>query len=161
MTAPATAPSAEFESVEVRVDQEDRYRFRVSYPGTSLPSSVADEGPPLGTGAGPDPALVLASAVAHCLSSTLFNTMERSHIGITPIRTSVTVRFGRNAKGRKRVATLEAQIECAPLDEADRERFQRGAGLFEDYCTVTGSVREGVEVRTTVHPPTATSPPAK
>jgi uncharacterized OsmC-like protein len=155
-TEPPT--SAEFPPVHVEVDQVDRYRFEVSYPGVRLPPWVVDEPAPVGTGAGPDPALALAGAVGHCLGSTLFNTLERSRVRATPIRTTMTVTFGRNAAGRKRVVGLEAKIECAPLDEADRERFDRCVAIFEDYCTVTGSVREGIRVRTQVHPPAGEEP---
>jgi organic hydroperoxide reductase OsmC/OhrA len=97
--------------------------------------------------------------VGHCLGSTLFNTLERAHVRATPIRTTVTITFGRNAAGRKRVVGLEARIQCAPLDEADRERFARCVAIFEDYCTVTGSVREGIRVGTQVRPPAVAEPP--
>jgi organic hydroperoxide reductase OsmC/OhrA len=149
----ATRPSAEFPPLRVVVDQVDRYRFELSYPGTSLRPITVDEAAPVGTGAGPDPAQALAGAVGHCLSSTLFNTLERSHVRATRIRTTVTVTFGRNATGRKRVVGLEAQIECAPIDESDRDRFDRCVAIFEDYCTVTGAVREGVQVRTQIRAP--------
>jgi len=145
-------PAAEFPPLQVEVDQVDRYRFEVSYPGTHLRPLTVDEAAPVGTGAGPDPAQALAAAVGHCLSSTLFNTLERARVRATPIRTTVTITFGRNERGRKRIVGLEAQIECAPLDESDRDRFDRSVAIFEDYCTVTGSVREGVPVRTQVRP---------
>lgn len=141
-----TTASAEFPAIEVLATQADRYRFELRYPGTSLAAAVVDEGPPLGGGAGPDPARALAGAVGHCLSSTLFNTLERSRIPSTPIRAKVRLEFGRNARGRKRVAGLTVEIDCAPVNPADRERFDRAVSIFEDYCTVTGSVREGVRV---------------
>jgi len=152
MTSSAVTPSDEFPVSRVTVEQVARYQFEVSYPGTSLRSTTVDEAPPVGTGNGPDPAQALAGAVGHCLSSTLFNTLERSHVRTTPIRTSVTVTFGRNEKGRKRVAALSARIECGPLEESDRARFERCVEIFEDYCTVTGSVRQGVSVHTEVRP---------
>lgn len=158
MTASGVAPSDEFSRSEVKVEQVSRYRFEVSYPGTPLRPITVDEGPPVGGGAGPDPVQALAGAVGHCLSATLFSTLERSRVRTTPIRTTVTVRFGRNANGRKRVARLEARVECAPLEEGDRERFDRCVAIFEDYCTVTGSVREGVDVRTEVQPPSIAGP---
>jgi organic hydroperoxide reductase OsmC/OhrA len=158
MTATEAPPSPESPPLRVEVDQAERYRFEVSYPGTGLRPLTVDEPAPVGAGAGPDPALALAGAVGHCLSSTLFNTLERSHVRATPIRTTVTITFGRNAAGRKRVVGLEVQIECAPLNESDRERFDRSVAIFEDYCTVTGSVREGIRVRTHTHPPAGSGP---
>lgn len=155
MTVEGTKPSEEFAVGRVTVDQVERYRFEVGYPGTTLRPLTVDEPIPLGTGTGPDPALALAGAVGHCLSSTLFNTLERSHVRATPIRTEVTVTFGRNERGRKRVASLDVHIDCAPVDESDRERFDRCVAIFEDYCTVTGSVREGVKVPTAVGAPAA------
>ena len=158
MTVAGTTPSAEFSPVSVTVDQVERYRFEVNYPGTTLRPLTVDEPLPIGTGGGPDPALALAGAVGHCLSSTLFNSLERSRVRTTPIRTAVTVAFGRNERGRKRVTSLDVHIQCAPLDESDRERFDRCVAIFEDYCTVTGSVREGVRVSTEVRPPTDSPP---
>ena len=160
MSANEARASAEFSSLRVEVDQVDRYRFEVSYPESSLPPLTVDEPPPVGGGTGPDPASALAAAVGHCLGSTLFNTLERSHVPATPIRTAVTITFGRNGAGRKRVVALDARIECAPLNESDRERFDRSVAIFEEYCTVTGSVREGIRVLTHVCPPDAGSSPA-
>lgn len=160
MTAPSVAPSDEFPRVAVSVDQVARYQFEVSYPGTPLRPIMVDEAPPVGSGTGPGPAQALAGAVGHCLSSTLYNSLERAHVRSTPIRTRVTVSFGRNERGRLRVANLAVEVECAPLDESDRERFNRCVTIFEDYCTVTGSVRTGIEVRTEVRPPPSPKPSA-
>jgi len=158
MTATPPAPSDEFPTVRVDVSQVDRYRFEVTYPGTELRPLTVDEGPPIGTGAGPDPALALAGAIGHCLGSTLFNTCERSRVRTTAIRTQVTVSFGRNEKGHKRIAALTVRIDCAPVDAADRERFDRAVAIFEEYCTVTGSVRTGIPVLTEVRAPPGGAP---
>jgi uncharacterized OsmC-like protein len=151
---PRVDPPHEFPPVPVELVQVERYRFTVTYPGSTLGPQTVDEAPPVGAGGGPDPVQALAATLGHCLSSTLFNTLERAHVRSTPIRTTVTVTLGRNARGRKRVTGVEVRIACAPLDEADRGRFQRGVAVFEDYCTVTGSVREGVPVVAHVTPAT-------
>ncbi len=77
----------------------------------------------------------------------------------TPIRSTVTVGLGRNARGRKRVLSLTVRLECQPLDEENRTRFDRSVEVFEDYCTVTGAVREGIRVGTTVGAPADPSVP--
>jgi uncharacterized OsmC-like protein len=161
VSAAATQPPGEFSPVQVEVDQVDRYRFQVTYPETPLAPLTVDEPVPVGAGTGPDPGRALAGAVGHCLSTTLYNTLERSRVRATPIRTTVTLRFGRNAAGRKRVIGLAVRIECAPLDEADRDRFNRSVAIFEDYCTVTGSVRQGIPVRTEIRPPMEGGPAEK
>ena len=45
------------------------------------------------------------------------------------------------------------RIETAPLDEGDRERFEHGASIFEQYCPVSGAVREGVVIQLRIRPP--------
>ncbi|HEV2318045.1 MAG TPA: OsmC family protein [Thermoplasmata archaeon] len=158
----ATAPQfEEFPRAKAQVDQIEGYRFQVTYPGTTVPSLVVDEGPPLSQGKGPDPVLMLAAAVGHCLSATLVNTLERARVPATPIRTTVEVVLGRNERKRKRVRSMEVHIECAPLKEEDRPRFERSIEVFEDYCTVTGAVREGIPVQTLVAPPAAVGNPAR
>jgi organic hydroperoxide reductase OsmC/OhrA len=152
---PPIPTSTEFPPLVLRVEQKDRYRFEVTVPGSTRASWTVDEGPPLGAGAGPDPPQALATAIGHCLSATLFNTLERAHVRATPIRTAVTVQFGRNERGRKRVAAIAVQIACSPLEETDRERFDRSVSIFEDFCTVTGAVRDGISIHAQVGPSAA------
>jgi uncharacterized OsmC-like protein len=145
--------SEEFPPVHVRLEQLEGYRFRVTYLDAPIAPLIVDEGAPLGSGTGPDPVLALAGAVGHCLGSTLHNTLERARVPATPIRATVTVGLGRNARGRKRVLSLTVRLECQPLDEEHRTRFDRSVEVFEDYCTVTGAVREGPRVGTSVGAP--------
>jgi uncharacterized OsmC-like protein len=133
--------------------QIERYRFEVRFPNRPYGPSVLDEAPPLGTGAGPNPVESLATAIGHCMGSTLVNTLERAHVEVTPLRTFVDVEVGRNEKGRLRVRSIALSIQTAPLHPEDRERFDRSVALFEDFCTVSGAVREGIPIRSVVAPP--------
>jgi organic hydroperoxide reductase OsmC/OhrA len=133
-----------------RVQQVERYEFRLDFPGATYPPVEVDEARPVGTGHGPNPVQMLAAAVAHCMSSTLQNALERAHVQASPISTRVRAHVGRNAAGRLRVQRLSVDIETGPLDESDRERFDRCVAIFEDYCTVSGAVREGVQIGASV-----------
>lgn len=142
---------------EAELEQVERYEFTVRFPSSPHPPLAVDEPAPTGTNRGPNPTQVLAAAVGHCMSSTLFSTLERAHVPATPFHTTVRVTVGRNANGRRRVLGMDVTIEAAPLNEGDRDRFEHCVSIFEDFCTVSGAVREGVKISSEVRP-TAISP---
>ena len=48
-----------------------------------------------------------------------------------------------------RVKKLEVQMRL-DVDENDKNRAARCIGIFENYCTVTQSVRKGIDVTVNV-----------
>jgi uncharacterized OsmC-like protein len=142
-----SAPDAHTE-----LQQVEKYRFTVTFLEAPFPGLTVDEPPPQGGDQGPNPVQALAMAVGHCMSSTLVNTLERSHVRATPLRTTVRATVGVNEKGRSRVRHLGVEIRTQPLDEADRGRFERCVEIFPDYCTVSGAVREGIAIEHRVLP---------
>jgi len=141
-------------AVDSRVDLEqvEKYRFNVKFADAPFAGVVVDEPPPVGGDAGPNPVQSLAMAIGHCMSSTLVNTLERAHVAVTPLRTTVRATIGVNARGRRRVQQLDVEIVTQPRDEADRARFDHCVEIFEDFCTVSGAVREGVKIDSRVGP---------
>jgi uncharacterized OsmC-like protein len=136
----------------VDLEQVEKYRFTVAFAEAPFPGCTLDEPPPVGGDAGPNPVQSLATAIGHCMSSTLVNTLERARVAVAPIHTTVRATVGVNAKGRRRVRELEVEIHTRPLDEADRSRFDHCVEIFEDFCTVSGAVREGVTIHSRVGP---------
>ncbi|MCI4372751.1 MAG: OsmC family protein [Thermoplasmata archaeon] len=136
----------------VALEQVEKYRFEVRFPEQPFVPLIVDEPPPVGGGAGPSPVQSLAMAVGHCMSSTLVSTLERAHVAVSPLRTVVSVEVGRNEKGRLRVRHLSLEIQTAPVRAEDRERFDHCVAIFEDFCTVSGAVREGIPIQTKVGP---------
>ncbi len=139
-------------SPTVTLEQIEKYHFRATYPGQPFGPAELDEAAPIGTGRGPNPVLSLGTAIGHCLSSTLVNTLDRAHIAYAPLRTSVDVEVGRNERGRLRVRHLSVEILTRPLHEEDRERFDHCVEIFADFCTVSGAVREGIPIDARVNP---------
>jgi len=74
-------------------------------------------------------------------------------------RFAVTVDLGvrvdgttaRNDAGRFGVTGLNVRLSPTAT-AADRERINRCVALFEDFCIVTGSVRQGTSVHVEVTP---------
>jgi uncharacterized OsmC-like protein len=142
-----SAPDAHTE-----LNQVERYRFTVTFLDAPFPGLTVDEPRPLGGDQGPNPVQTLAMAVGHCMSSTLVNTFERSHVRVTPLHTTVRATLGVNENGRSRVRHLGVEIRTQPVDEADRGRFERCVEIFPDYCTVSGAIREGIAIEHQVVP---------
>jgi uncharacterized OsmC-like protein len=140
------------EDGQVDLAQVEKYEFTAQFAGAPFPGLTLDEPPPAGHDVGPNPVQSLAMAVGHCMSSTLVNTLERAHVPVTPLRTTVRATIGVNARGRRRVQTLHVEIHTQPRDEADRARFDHCVEIFQDFCTVSGAVREGVNIESRVGP---------
>jgi uncharacterized OsmC-like protein len=130
---------------EIRLEQQERYRFSADFGMSGVEPWIIDEPPPLGEGAGPNASRVVAAAVGHCLSASALYCLERAHIPVHGVRTSVAATTTRNDRGRQRIGGLRVTIQL-DVDEADRARMQRCLDIFEDFCVVTASVRGGIPV---------------
>ena len=112
---------------------------------------LLDEGEPLGEGAGPNPAQLLATAVVGCLSASLLFCLRKSHIEPAELTARIEGFKERNDKGRLRIGQLKVVLEPVVSPE-EIDRVPRCMSLFQDFCTVTESVRQGLDVDVTVTP---------
>ncbi len=133
----------------LHMEQLDDYEFNVKFDWESVPDIVMDEPPPLGNQGGPNASRMLAAAVANCLSASLLFCVGKADVPAESVRTAVTCRLVRNEKGRLRIGGFDVRVEVA---DALREspRMKRCLGLFEDFCVVTASVRQGIPVTVAV-----------
>jgi uncharacterized OsmC-like protein len=134
----------------VRLAHLEGYQFDVAVDTPAGWHTCMDEPAPLGAGAGPNAARMLAAAVGHCLSASLLFCMQRARGPISGITTTVTATMQRNERGRWRVAGLHVELELPPLDDARQRAWERCKDIFEDYCIVTASVRQGIPVEISV-----------
>ena len=141
-----TTAASEAPAFALEFHQEDAYRFRVSFVGTELEDLVVDEPAPLGGSAGPNPTRMLATAVGHCLSSSLLFCLQKARVEGAQISTHVEGSLYRNERGRWRIAGLDVRLNVGDVADKDRARLERCLGLFEDFCVLTESVRGGLPV---------------
>jgi uncharacterized OsmC-like protein len=132
------------ETVRVELTQQQDYRFAVRF-GGAVPELVVDEPAPLGTGLGPSPVQLLATAVASCLSDSLLFALRKFKQKPEPISCSVEATKGRNGDGRLRVLAMKAVLTLGVPGET-LEHLDRALGQFEAFCTVTQSVGEGIAI---------------
>lgn len=128
----------------VRLTQRHDYQFDNHF-GAGVPDLLADEPPPLGQGAGPSPVQLLCAAVGNCLSASLLFAVRKYKEDPGPLSCQVQAEVGRAADKRLRVLGLSAQITLGVPGEAI-EHLDRVLASFEDFCTVTASVRAGIPV---------------
>lgn len=131
------------------IAQEGGYRFRVRFDEASIPDLVTDEPPPLDKGAGPNPGRLLAAAIGNCLAASLLFRLEKARVSVQRVEAVVDMTIARNEEGRLRVRGVTVRIAPTVASE-DRERMGRCLDLFESFCTVTESVRHGIDVQVSV-----------
>jgi uncharacterized OsmC-like protein len=135
--------------IVTRLKLLEGYKFRVEFDVDDMPSLIVDEPKPIGQGSGPNPTRLLSTAVGNCLSSSLLYCLSKAHVRVKNLETTVKTNIVRNEEGRLRVKNLGVQIHL-DVEEEDKTRVPRCLEIFESYCTVTPSVRKGIEVNVNI-----------
>ena len=134
------------ESVSTKLVFLEGYRFKVEFDVDSVANIVVDEMKPIGEGLGPNPTRLLSVSVAQCLSSSLLYCLGKARVKVKKLVTVVTADIKRNDEGYFRVVRLAVQMHLE-VDEEDKPRVPRCLSIFKNYCTVTQSIRSGIEVK--------------
>ncbi len=121
------------------------YRFKAEFDVAGIPSIVVDELMPIGENAGPNPTRLLSVAVGHCLSSSLLYCLQKARVKVNDLQTTVRANMEKNEQGYLRIKSIDAKIQI-DVNEDDKSRVSRCLEIFENYCTVTQSVRQGITV---------------
>lgn len=109
---------------------------------------LSDEPDPVGDAAGPSTPALLGSALGHCLSASLLEALKHSRVDVLNCETEVVTVVKPNTEGNPRIDHVEVTIRPR-VAERDR-RTKRCEEIFENYCTVTSSVKEGIAVEVNV-----------
>jgi len=140
---------AEEQTFTLNLEHVQDYEFRLKFDWPDVPDLKLDEPAPLGANQGPNAARLLAASVANCLSSSLLFCLTKSHATPYGMTTKVTGTLARNEKGRLRIEKVDVAITLEEGPDTPG-RLERCAGLFEDYCLVTQSVRRGIPVHVSI-----------
>lgn len=124
---------------------EEGFKFDTEFDGEKMANLLFDEPPPLGGAEGPNAARVLGAAVGNCLSASLLFCLKKARVDVTGMRTEVTGKIVRNEKGRFRVEKISTRLVTGVPPE-QQERVARCLDVFEDFCIVSASVRQGIDV---------------
>ncbi len=134
------------ESHHVTVRLNEGYQFVACFEDVAgKPTLLCDEPAPLGDGQGPNAAAVLGAAVGNCLAASLAFCLRKARVEVLDLTAHVTTHVMRNEKGRFRIQGIDVELapEFGGPTTTGPERCQE---LFEDFCTVTASIRHGIPV---------------
>ncbi|MBL8478610.1 MAG: OsmC family protein [Sterolibacteriaceae bacterium] len=139
---------SESQQFSFTLEQQEDFAFLIRF-DKDIPPLLADEPPPLGHDAGPNPSRLLAASIANCLSASLLFALRKFKNNPGPITAVVTAHMERNTEKRLRVGRVDVMIQFdSPADSL--EHLDRVLAQFEDFCVVTQSVRSGFPVSVTV-----------
>lgn len=133
----------------ISMKQLDNFLFEVQFDKEGYPPLKMDEPEPLGRDGAPNASRILAAAIGNCLTASLLFCTRRARVQAGPMETRVHVTLGRNERGRLRITGVEVEID-PHFPAEQREQAGRCLELFEDFCVVTQSVRQGIPVEVRV-----------
>jgi uncharacterized OsmC-like protein len=127
----------------LRLERMNGFEFETRFDWEQVAPLLLDEPEPLGGRKGPNASRLIGAAVGNCLSASLLFCLEKAKQQVKAIHTEVTGTMARNERGRMRIGKLAVHITL-DVDAQQPDRVTRCLQLFEDYCVVTASVREGI-----------------
>jgi organic hydroperoxide reductase OsmC/OhrA len=156
---PFTAPNPAVARFSLNVEQVDGFEFRVRFDKDQYEDLILDEPAPLGRDSAPNAARILAAAVGNCLSASLVFCLKRAGIALDHLDSDVEVELVRNPEKRIRIGHVDVTLH--PRMTGERPDIVACMDKFEDFCIVTQSVRQGLDVRVHMDWPSGQSPEAK
>jgi uncharacterized OsmC-like protein len=138
-------------SFSLTLEQRERFQFDVTFDDESWPVLRLDEPSPLGDGTAPNASRALGAAIGNCLAASLLFCLQKARVPVAGLGAEVRGEMTRNEKGRMRIGSVEVVLRPT-LDGVPAEKLGRCLDLFEDFCVVTQSVREGIDVKVSVEP---------
>jgi len=133
----------------ISLDSIQDFEFRIKFDKAQYQDLMIDEPAPVGHDRGPGPSRLLAAAVGGCLSASLLFCARKLRLDMPGLHTDVKVNHTRNEKGRLRIGSIDVEI-FPNITEPDEQKLQRCREMFEDFCVVTQSVRNGINVSVAV-----------
>ena len=133
------------------------YEFIAEFPDSPGSSAILlDEPQPLSGNRAPNAAALLGAAVGDCLAASLTLGLRKSAATVEGMTATVVTHVTRNEAGKFRISGID--VELVPQVAGDvPTSLDRCESLFEDFCVVTESVRQGVPVSVSVKTPEASS----
>jgi gamma-glutamylcyclotransferase (GGCT)/AIG2-like uncharacterized protein YtfP len=133
----------------IQLEQQEGFQVKVGFDWRRVPDLLMDEGPPLGEQAGPNASRLLAAAAANCLVASLVHCVFKDEPPPRCLRAEATCIMVRNDKKRLRIGGLEVKLIAAEVLTRS-PRFPRCMELFEDFCVVSASIRQGIPIQVTI-----------
>lgn len=143
------------QKMELSLEMEliEDFQFLVKFDIPEMPDMITDEPPKLGGKArGPNPSRMVATAVANCMASSLIHCLRRSKADVRGIKAEARGIIERNEEGLLRLKNVDVVIIPKLGSRDDEKAVERCRSIFEKYCIVTESIRNGLPVNVEIEP---------
>jgi len=132
-------------AVHIRHLEDYRFVSQASEDGRDHGAEfISDEPDPVGDASGPSTPALLGAAIGHCLSASLLETLKKARIRVEDMEADVIAHVIPNKDGLPRIGKIDVNI--TPTVSGDTARSGRCEEVFQQYCTVCSSVKEGISV---------------
>lgn len=91
----------------------------------------------------------MGAAVGNCLAASLTFCLKKVRLDPEHLTARVATQVERTERGRFRITGIDVELSPEFADGAT-PAIDRCEHLFEDFCTVTESVRHGIPVRVSI-----------
>ncbi|MHA2088240.1 MAG: OsmC family protein [Promethearchaeota archaeon] len=137
--------------VKVKVKLERDMIFKCDLGETKLGDCYIDESNKIASEMlGPNAAQLLAMSMLGCLSASYIFCFSKRDFTVKDLEAEAIVTIFRNEKGFVRVKKIDVTI-TPKIDSPEMvKRAAECQKMFEQYCTITASVREGVDVNVNI-----------
>jgi len=102
---------------------------------------------------GPNPSRLLASAVLGCLSASFIFCLQKRNLKLDDFKAEAEILIERNEKKLLRVKEINVSLNPETTDPIVLKRINQCKKMFEQYCTITESVRAGIDVNLKINHP--------
>ncbi len=136
---------------KIDIERKEDFQFLITFDEDSMGTLLTDEPEDFGGKAqGPSPGRLLGAAALNCLMASLTYCMNKKRADLRSLKGSIVVNLDRE-DGRLRVTKMDAVLR-PELDESELKKLEGCIEIFEDFCVVTQSIRNGIEVDVKVEP---------
>ena len=133
----------------IHLEQQENYQMNVRFDWEKAADLLLDEPQPLGEASGPNASRLLAAAAANCMSASLLFCLAKDGPPENSLRAEATATMVRTENKRLRIGGMDVRL-IVNDELAGSKRFDRCKDLFEDFCIVSASIRQGIPIKVSV-----------
>ncbi len=136
---------------EVEIERVEDYQFMVKFDKEEMGGFLTDETTDIGGDEkGPDPSRLLGAAALNCLMASLTYCLNKKRVELRTFKGRAKGTIER-LDGQLRITGLEITLH-PEINSDDVKKLEGCKKIFMDYCTVTQSIRNGIDVKVSVEP---------
>ncbi|MFX1327006.1 MAG: OsmC family protein [Promethearchaeota archaeon] len=132
---------------KVSLKQEEEMIYKCNLGGINMHHLYIDESQKKAREKiGPSPAKLLALSILGCLSASLEFCLQKKNLSLLDLEGKAEVTIARNDKMLWRIKKIDIDIIPRVNNPKMRKRIDQCRKFFEQYCIISESIREGIEL---------------